>query len=379
MFMHSILNNDQKPIPVEELTPQQLKTIEPRLYPGQWSATGFLSKGQSLSIAAQKDRETIQKTSYTFEKIADYLESLINHAVSGMRLHQGTWKLFEGKFLVLKFQTKGIQHCPFNLSEVPEKNDCGGYVGSLDYKVIRVDTGEEFTFASLHPHLIRDHHFCEEGPYRVDPETFIRFFSCREQHSNRAVSIEKTVLMEGGRAILLKEKNEVEQNEDCCQEANLNLQTLIENDLQLLKEADLTKELIADKLQFLIEKVDDLIEPWFEGFSAAYIDHKYIMRKKTFAEHFLTCSQCNKKEARIEFYATDIETGNHLGFTSMHPHGIREHGYFSKGDLRIDPKKAIPFLGLKSPQTAKSLLSKDVKLMRVFLGLKTDMGKVMTF
>lgn len=212
-----VRNNPQ--LFVEHMSEKQLNVIEERMFPGYWSEAGFLEINQSLKKVALKDLETLQKIGMTFEKFADRLESIIHQSEDAQISQIQYPPLVEGKYLVQIQQTKGWQACPFTFEEESKEepcnenmepldikshfidmrspefqeslkkikpivckhysDDCGQHVGSAVYVVTRTDTLERFSFASLMPHMIRDHHFFQGGPYRVDPEKGIAFFEMK--------------------------------------------------------------------------------------------------------------------------------------------------------------------------------------------------------
>ncbi len=165
---------------VERLSVDQVNLIEKRMKPKQWSTVDFLTEQQSLVEVANEDRRTLNDRAISYEQIADKLESLIEKCK--LISKPGHLPLVEGKFLIQKRQTKGFQECPFTRSD-DRLNDCGQHQGSADFCVINTDTNESFKFASLMPHLIRDHHFFQGGGYRVDPEKAISFFDLQKEVS----------------------------------------------------------------------------------------------------------------------------------------------------------------------------------------------------
>lgn len=165
---------------VEQLTPQQVATVEDRMRPNKWSVAGFLTEQQSLLDVASRDQKTLKERKITYEQIADKLQSLM--CKCSALAYPRHLPLAEGKYLIQQRQTKGYQTCPFTFSD-SQHDDCGDHTGSSDYCITRLDTNEQFKFASLMPHLIGDHHFFQGGAYRLDPEKAIAFFELQENVS----------------------------------------------------------------------------------------------------------------------------------------------------------------------------------------------------
>lgn len=166
---------------VSQMSDEEINTVQQRMYPGGWSGIGFLLQNQSLKQVVEEDSKVLAEYSITHRQMALQLTSVVEKAetISREKIHshsEGSYlPLVEGKYLIEKHQTKGIQYCPFSLSESNE-DDCGGGSGSAEYVVTHFSTGKKFGFPSLMPHLIRDHHFFERGPYAVDPREMIEFF-----------------------------------------------------------------------------------------------------------------------------------------------------------------------------------------------------------
>lgn len=218
MFSDLMVRNNQQ-LFVEHMSEGQLSVVEERMLSKCWSEAGFLGVKQSLKDVALRDQKTLQKTGITFEKFADRLESIIHQSEDAQISQIQYPPLVEGKYLVQIQTTKGYQECPFIFEKESHEehchetlepldnrslfmdmrspeykeslnhpkpfvkkhytNDCGQYIGSAVYVVTRTDTTERFSFASLMPHMIRDHHFFQGGPYRVDPEKGIAFFDMK--------------------------------------------------------------------------------------------------------------------------------------------------------------------------------------------------------
>lgn len=214
-----LMVRSNKQLFVENMSEEQLNIVEKRMFSGYCSKAGFLGDKQSLKDIALRDRETLQKTGMTFEKFADRLDSIIHQSEDAQISQLHYPPLVEGKYLVHIQQAKGWQVCPFTLEEdskeepctknmesldirslfidmrSPESqetlkkpkpivkkhytDECDQHIGSAVYVVTRTDTNERFSFASLMPHIIRDHHFFQGGPYRVDPEKGIAFFEMK--------------------------------------------------------------------------------------------------------------------------------------------------------------------------------------------------------
>lgn len=175
------LRESERSMLVSQMSDEEINTVQQRMYPGGWSVAGFLLENQSLKQIVEEDSKILAEHSITHRQMALQLTSVVEKAnrISREKIHShlgGRYlPLVEGKYLVEKDQTKGIQCCPFSLSE-SNKDDCGGSSGSAEYVVTHFSTGKKFGFPSLMPHLIRDHHFFERGPYAVDPREMIEFF-----------------------------------------------------------------------------------------------------------------------------------------------------------------------------------------------------------
>lgn len=155
---------------IDELSEDEYKTIENRMYPGQFSQVGFLNNGEKLSDIIRQDRQTLEKINISYEQIVSKLKifvDLYNNNSSG--------EYQTDKFIVSGKTYKGYQECPFWNTKYRSSH------GSQDITVYNKTLGEGITFPSLIVHLIEHHHFFEGNTeYRVDPEKLVRVLEIGE-------------------------------------------------------------------------------------------------------------------------------------------------------------------------------------------------------
>ena len=144
-----------------DMTAAEIAAVEERMRPGCSSTAGFLETNQSLAALIEQDTATLTRLGVTHERLACWLESFLSR---GLQLESAT----TGHLLIEGRQYAGYHLCPFS----PEGRPCGRC--DSEFTVKNLSTGEAFFVSGLHPHLIRDHHFFEGGPYRLDPEQAVR-------------------------------------------------------------------------------------------------------------------------------------------------------------------------------------------------------------
>lgn len=144
---------------------KDVPALEKIMRPEMASDAGFLGPNESLMEVMLEDRKTLEKYAITHLEIADLLEQVLGKK----RVYHRKIRVGNETYLVKGLCTMGSQICPI----------CEDYArGSCNYNITKLSTGEQFQVGELLIHLIRKHQFFEgKGTsYRLDPETFIKFF-----------------------------------------------------------------------------------------------------------------------------------------------------------------------------------------------------------
>jgi hypothetical protein len=149
-------------VPVEQL--------EQRMWPGRWSAEGYLREGNSVIEVIKADAAALTRLGIEPAAIASRLEELLERgsASEWEPVHVDHW-------LVTVRRTRKLRACPWAKSNV---DLCTVGVGALklssnDFEIRRQGDSEAVSGTGLCVHLIRDHaFFCGPGTrYRMEPET----------------------------------------------------------------------------------------------------------------------------------------------------------------------------------------------------------------
>jgi hypothetical protein len=153
---------------VEEMTDDEVVVVEARMRPQAYSATGFLSHGESLRETAERDLRDLEDMGVSVDRFAEALEGMIERV--GRRLRKGTdgWIPLGEGIEARVYLWMGHQNCPFGpMSPHAAASPCALAGDDL---VLRSPKGT-LLVSGLLPHLIRVHHFFEgrEVPYRLDP------------------------------------------------------------------------------------------------------------------------------------------------------------------------------------------------------------------
>jgi hypothetical protein len=127
--------------------------------PGQISRDGFLGNdGRSIDAIVREDGQTMERLGLTAERVAGFLQSLIDEAKKGLE-----GPVDAGPCIVRLDWARGLVPCPFGEKRLQPK---------ITVEAVRKRTGETIRFSQLSVHLIREHRFFggEGSPFRVDPE-----------------------------------------------------------------------------------------------------------------------------------------------------------------------------------------------------------------
>lgn len=167
----------------DKISPDELKLIESRMYPGSCSQFGFLQPGEKLGEIVEKDRLDLEKIGITHAQIADVLKTVhgkfkrleyLNHK-RGFSSRNGL--LVDDRYLVSEVVYNGAQECPFQNQSL----DAGyhGYeYGDRDITIEDTKTGDVIKYNSLLPHMVKEHQFFESPncEHRLDFLKVIRMF-----------------------------------------------------------------------------------------------------------------------------------------------------------------------------------------------------------
>lgn len=163
----------------------------------------------SLKELVNEDETIISLYGITFEQLRDFFATLKHHFNKGylkdyqltesdkknfssiMLIRKSSWclmnisyySIFNDKYFVIGYHWAGGEVCPLH-------KDGGKRIsGSIDWFFLKRSTGEVIHIADLLFHQIVEHHFFQEGRYRVDPEQLIKFFDLKSD-----VDYETTVI-----------------------------------------------------------------------------------------------------------------------------------------------------------------------------------------
>ncbi|MBU0667137.1 MAG: hypothetical protein KKB65_02190 [Nanoarchaeota archaeon] len=175
---------------IEDLSPEQIKVIEGRMRPSQYSHAGFLNQNLSLREVIEADAKVLEHHGITHKQVGDKLDSLMGQAFRQWDLASRAGEDYYGArakgalvddFLrVFAVCWMGSQQCPFFYETRPSEDGIGHYVyncgsGSHDFTVKNERQGTEIRFPQLMAHLVRDHHFFEgDTSYRLNPEDAVK-------------------------------------------------------------------------------------------------------------------------------------------------------------------------------------------------------------
>lgn len=119
-----------------------------------------------------------------------------------------------------------------------------------------------------------------------------------------------------------------------------NVSEIIDNDLAIVSQSDLTKEQLAARMHEITNKAISLLGNWAE------IDDN-LLAKVDEAKGSLVCPWPHSgRFAKRVTYVKSIETGETIQWSDLNIHFIEEHGFFEgKGsDFRIEPKELIKII-----------------------------------
>lgn len=151
----------------EILNEEELKIIEERMYPGNYSDEGFLQLGERLKEVCGNDRLYLQSVNITYQQIVDFLTTLMK-------------KPNHPRYKISIVSYYGGQECPFQNHILDDKDYTDQY-GDSDVTIIDKLTGECITFNTLLLHMIEVHHFFESPncKHRLDPKKIIEMFGLK--------------------------------------------------------------------------------------------------------------------------------------------------------------------------------------------------------
>jgi hypothetical protein len=159
--LHTILQING--IPLEMLENKMRPAISEDM---ETSSVGFIGKEEHLKDILIADDILVKSLGFTHEQLAYPIQYIINEQKANR-----TRKLFPYNGVSYNFEIiafAGEQYSPF-------KDDMKTH---LDGILKRSDTDEQIRFSFLMPHFISAYGFYEgkSSPYRLEPETIIRFF-----------------------------------------------------------------------------------------------------------------------------------------------------------------------------------------------------------
>ena len=169
------------------LSETEFKLIESRMYPGGYSESGFLGYNywlfsERLIDVIEKDNAYLKSVSITHNQIADALDYIID---GYQNFYKQNWKIrfyqpeliIDDMYIVKPVSYMGAQKCPFQNENLDPKYHGHDY-GDTDVTIKNIKTGQELSFNTLLPHMIRCHQFFEGSKckHRLEPSRVIEMF-----------------------------------------------------------------------------------------------------------------------------------------------------------------------------------------------------------
>lgn len=160
----------------EQISKEEFKEIEKRMFPGTFCTAGFLQLGETLKEVRENDRLYLEQVGITCDQIADILTCIINKCYRAQYLKRQDD--FHYKIETVTYM--GAQQCPFQNKKLD--NRYHGYeYGDSDHTITDKITGNSIKFNTLLIHMIKDHHFFESplSQHRLDPKKVIEMFELK--------------------------------------------------------------------------------------------------------------------------------------------------------------------------------------------------------
>jgi hypothetical protein len=175
---------------INRLSDEDVRAIEKRMRPGEYSDGGFLNCFERLQDVIERDAKVVEGSGLTYKQIADKIETIIGKARRHMWLFQsgkshlkkeqiesfinkiGPGIPIEGKYVIKALAWRGLQDCPYGtyLQKCREEP----LYSYLDCELKNTQTGQKVSFPGLIIHLLREHQFFEGSTkYRVEPKLLI--------------------------------------------------------------------------------------------------------------------------------------------------------------------------------------------------------------
>lgn len=162
----------------EQLSQDELKTIEARMYPGKYSNAGFLQLDEKLHDVYLDDKQFLENCGITYDQIAGRLTTIIEEYYICVNQTKNNVCVVEDKYLVSSVSYMGAQECTFQNKSLDKKYH-GYEYGCTDMTISNSETGKKISFNTLLPHMIKYHHFFEspKSEHRLDPKNVIELFN----------------------------------------------------------------------------------------------------------------------------------------------------------------------------------------------------------
>lgn len=192
------------------MTQTQIDEIDKELQSAKSYKMGVLKVGQSIKEVTTCDLETLQKKGVSYAEIAiklreleavatlasqnayteasdtwDNLFTAMRNLEDEMAINQKSqthlntvFKPIENEEYIFKMVDQKPIMCPFSFQKDDFGNliNCGQSEKSYGLTITRKATGATLHLTELHSHLIEQHGFFKEGPYRVNPDEICNFF-----------------------------------------------------------------------------------------------------------------------------------------------------------------------------------------------------------
>ena len=173
--IHCNLSNDK-------ISGEEWREIEERMNSKNFSTSGFLGSDEKLLDVIDKDEKYITSQGFTFEQIANFLETILNEYRQKYNdPDEQAIILWQGQeYKIQTITWMGAQQCPFQNHELDSQYHGYSY-GSQDVNIHCIETDEKISFNTLLIHMIRQHHFFEgyKCSHRLDPEKLIKMFNLK--------------------------------------------------------------------------------------------------------------------------------------------------------------------------------------------------------
>lgn len=167
---------------LESINNKDVFLLEYHMSPMRDSYSGFLGKGEKLLKVMAEDNDFVLSQGLTHQDLAEPLKYIVSffHELPFAFSPECDFEYQGQKYRVHVASYRGFQESPFR----------DGTKGSLDVRVIHLDTGKTISFPSLVAHMIERYGFYEgkKTNYRVEPKDILEVFPHLKEKGKRQLS-----------------------------------------------------------------------------------------------------------------------------------------------------------------------------------------------